>query len=164
MANSYTEGGYYLNSSHYTVVPSYVAVLFRRLVFTSMAQNPVAVLAVDDNEYNRDLLSRHLRREGYVVSVAEDGVEALAMMRAQKFDLVLLDLMMPNMDGFQVLETLQGDSDLSAIPVIVISAVTDTDKLIKCLSLGAQDYLFKPLHPEYLKARIRACLEKRLMA
>jgi adenylate cyclase len=129
-----------------------------------MGQNPVTVLAVDDNEYNRDLLSRHLRREGYVVSLAEDGVQALEMMRAQKFDLVLLDLMMPNMDGFAVLETLQQDDELNTVPVIVISAVTDTDKLIKCLSLGAQDYLFKPLHPEYLKARIRACLEKRTLS
>jgi adenylate cyclase len=124
----------------------------------------LSVLAVDDNEYNRDLLSRYLKRQGHVVTLAEDGAEALELARRQQFDLILLDLMMPQMDGFQVLAAMQADPRLRDVPVIVISAMTDTDKLLQCLRLGAQDYLFKPLHSEYLKARIKACIEKRLLA
>lgn len=114
---------------------------------------------VDDNENNRDLFSRYLKRDGYTVVLAEDGVQALDLLRSQPVSLVVLDLMMPNLDGFGVLEAMRSDEALQAIPVIVVSAATDTDKLMRCLSMGAQNYLFKPLHPEFLRSRVRACLE-----
>ena len=129
-----------------------------------MQTETLSVLAVDDNEYNRDLIARYLKRQGHQVTLAEDGVEALDLLGSQRFDIILLDLMMPRMDGFEVLTRLQADPALRDIPVIVISAMTDTDKLLQCIKLGAQDYLFKPLHSEYLKARLKACMEKRMMA
>jgi adenylate cyclase len=119
------------------------------------------VLVVDDIEANRDLLGRRLKRQGYTVSVAEDGVQALELLRAHPFDLVLLDIMMPKMNGYQVLEELKSDSALRHIPVIMISAVDDLDSVVKCIELGAEDYLTKPFNPVLLKARISASLEKK---
>lgn len=119
------------------------------------------VLVVDDNEVNRDLLSRRLKRQGHTVSMAVDGFEALEMMQSQSFDLVLLDIMMPQMNGYQVLETLKQDEQLRHIPVIMISAVDDIDSIVRCIELGAEDYLSKPFNPVLLKARINACLEKK---
>ncbi|MGL5062298.1 MAG: adenylate/guanylate cyclase domain-containing protein [Microcoleus sp.] len=119
------------------------------------------VLVVDDNEVNRDLLARRLQRQGHAVSVAEDGFQALEMMRSQSFDLVLLDIMMPQMNGYQVLEHLKADEKLRYIPVIMISAVDDIDSIVRCIELGAEDYLSKPFNPVLLKARIGACLEKK---
>jgi class 3 adenylate cyclase len=119
------------------------------------------VLVVDDNEVNRDLLARRLQRQGHAVSVAEDGFQALEMMRSQPFDLVLLDIMMPQMNGYQVLEHLKADEKLRYIPVIMISAVDDIDSIVRCIELGAEDYLSKPFNPVLLKARIGACLEKK---
>jgi adenylate cyclase len=119
------------------------------------------VLVVDDNEVNRDLLARRLQRQGLAVSVAEDGFQALEMMRSQPFDLVLLDIMMPQMNGYQVLEHLKADEKLRYIPVIMISAVDDIDSIVRCIELGAEDYLSKPFNPVLLKARIGACLEKK---
>ncbi|MDC0834573.1 guanylate cyclase [Leptolyngbya valderiana BDU 20041] len=120
-----------------------------------------SVLVVDDNEANRDLLRRRLKRQGYRVTVAEDGFRALELMREQPFDLVLLDIMMPRMNGYQVLEQVKADSDLRDIPVLVISALDDLDSVVKCIELGAEDYLPKPFNPILLKARIGACLEKK---
>ncbi len=119
------------------------------------------VLVVDDNEVNRDLLARRLQRQGHAVSVAEDGFQALEMMRSAPFDLVLLDIMMPQMNGYQVLENLKADEKLRHIPVIMISAVDDIDSIVRCIELGAEDYLSKPFNPVLLKARIGACLEKK---
>lgn len=119
------------------------------------------VLVVDDNEVNRDLLSRRLKRQGHTVSTAVDGFQALEMMQNQSFDLVLLDIMMPQMNGYQVLETLKNDEQLRHIPVIMISAVDDIDSIVRCIELGAEDYLSKPFNPVLLKARINACLEKK---
>ncbi|HLO49756.1 MAG TPA: adenylate/guanylate cyclase domain-containing protein [Kamptonema sp.] len=119
------------------------------------------VLVVDDNEVNRDLLARRLQRQGHRVSVAEDGILALEMMRSHPFDLVLLDIMMPQMNGYQVLENLKADEKLRYIPVIMISAVDDIDSIVRCIELGAEDYLSKPFNPVLLKARISACLEKK---
>ncbi|MEZ2239413.1 adenylate/guanylate cyclase domain-containing protein [Microcoleus sp.] len=119
------------------------------------------VLVVDDNEVNRDLLARRLQRQGHAVTVAEDGVQALELMRSAPFDLVLLDIMMPQMNGYQVLENLKADERLRYIPVIMISAVDDIDSIVRCIELGAEDYLSKPFNPVLLKARISACLEKK---
>ncbi|MFM9264774.1 adenylate/guanylate cyclase domain-containing protein [Tychonema sp. BBK16] len=120
-----------------------------------------SVLVVDDNEVNRDLLARRLQRQGHAVTVAEDGLQALELMRSEPFDLVLLDIMMPQMNGYQVLENLKADEKLRHIPVIMISAVDDIDSIVRCIELGAEDYLSKPFNPVLLKARISACLEKK---
>jgi class 3 adenylate cyclase len=126
-----------------------------------MESAPGIVLVVDDVEANRDLLSRRLQRQGHSVAVAENGQRALEMLRAQPFDLVLLDIMMPVMNGFQVLEQLKADEQLRHLPVIVISALDDLDSVVKCIEMGAEDYLSKPFNPVLLKARVGACLEKK---
>lgn len=119
------------------------------------------VLVVDDNEANRDVLSRRLKRQGHSVVVAENGLQALEMMRAQSFDLILLDIMMPEMNGYQVLEELKADIALRHVPVIMISALDDVDSVVRCIELGAEDYLYKPFNPVLLKARVGASLEKK---
>ena len=119
------------------------------------------VLVVDDNEANRDLLRRRLERQGYTVAVAADGSRALELIETESFDLVLLDIMMPRMNGYQVLETLKSNSARNYLPVLVISALDDIDSVVKCIELGAEDYLPKPFNPVLLKARISACLEKK---
>jgi serine phosphatase RsbU (regulator of sigma subunit) len=119
------------------------------------------VLVVDDNEANRDVLSRRLKRQGHTVAVAENGLQALEMMRTQSFDLILLDIMMPEMNGYQVLETLKSDPTLRHVPVIMISALDDIDSVVRCIELGAEDYLYKPFNPVLLKARVSASLEKK---
>jgi phosphoserine phosphatase RsbU/P len=126
-----------------------------------MSSDPGIVLIVDDNEHNRDLLSRRLRRQGHLVTMAENGRQALELLQAQRFDLVLLDIMMPEMNGYEVLEFLKRDAGLRHIPVIMISAVDDLDSIVRCIELGAEDYLFKPFNPVLLKARIGASLEKK---
>ncbi len=119
------------------------------------------VLVVDDNEANRDLLARRVQRQGHTVTLAEDGARALDLMRQEPFDLVLLDIMMPKMNGYQVLEHVKADPNLCHIPVIVISAVDDINSVVKCIELGAEDYLSKPFNVVLLKARINNCLEKK---
>ena len=119
------------------------------------------ILVVDDVEANRDLLARRLKRQGHIVVMAENGRLAIDLMRQQTFDLVLLDIMMPEMNGYQVLEYLKADAELRHIPVIMISALDDVDSVVRCIELGAEDYLFKPFNPTILKARIGACLEKK---
>ncbi|HUE96500.1 MAG TPA: adenylate/guanylate cyclase domain-containing protein [Longimicrobiaceae bacterium] len=120
-----------------------------------------AVLVVDDNEMNRDLLVRPLRASGYAVSEASDGADALAMLRAEPFDLVLLDLLMPRMTGQELLQHLKGDADLRHLPVVVLSAVNDLDTIAACIQMGADDYLPRPFNQTILNARIRACLERK---
>ncbi|MEO8748603.1 MAG: SpoIIE family protein phosphatase [Rhodanobacter sp.] len=119
------------------------------------------VLVVDDNETNRDLLARRLQREGHRVDMAVDGLEALAKLAADPFDLVLLDIMMPGMDGFEVLRQLKADEALRHIPVILISALDDTDNMVKGISQGADDYLPKPFNPHILRARVNASLARK---
>jgi len=119
------------------------------------------VLVVDDNETNRDVLSRHLERQGHTVAVAEDGRQALEMVSAQSFDLVLLDIMMPEMNGYQVLQRLKSDATWRDIPVIMISALEDIDSVVRCIEMGAEDYLPKPFDPVLLRARADASLEKK---
>ena len=119
------------------------------------------LLVVDDNEMNRDVLSQRLKRQGHDVVTAENGREALAMARGQAFDLILLDIMMPEMDGYEVLQRLKADDALHTIPVIMISALDEMDSVVRCIELGAEDYLPKPFNPVLLKARLGACLEKK---
>ena len=119
------------------------------------------VLVVDDNEANRDLIARRVRRQGHRVTVAEDCERALELMRQEPFDLVLLDIMMPKMNGYQVLEHLKADPNLRHIPVIVISALDDINSVVECIELGAEDYLTKPFNAVLLAARITNSLEKK---
>lgn len=119
------------------------------------------VLVVDDNAYLRILLSYLLEEQGYAVTMAENGRQALALLRAQHFDLLLLDITMPEMNGYQVLESLKTDPTLRHLPVIVISAVDELDSVVRCIELGAEDYLLKPFSAVLLKARMGACLEKK---
>src|SRR4029077_3292486 len=114
-----------------------------------------------DVEMNRDLLARRLQQQGHTVSLAENGRRALEMLRAQEFDLVLLDIMMPEMDGYQVLGEMMGDAALKHVPVIMISAVTEMDSVVKCIEIGATDYLPKPFNAVLLKARVVSTLEKK---
>ena len=119
------------------------------------------VLIVDDNETNRDMLARRLRRRDFNLSMAIDGREALSMIQANLYDLILLDIMMPEIDGFAVLKYLKEDSRLRNIPVIMISAIEEMDSVMKCMEIGADDYLTKPFDPEMLKAAINRCLPDR---
>jgi class 3 adenylate cyclase len=120
-----------------------------------------SMLIVDDIEANRDILSRRLQRQGHTVVAAENGRKAIDLLKEQQFDLVLCDIMTPEMNGYQVLEHIKADPALRHIPVIMISALDDIDSVARCIELGAEDYLFKPFNPTLLKARINACLEKK---
>jgi class 3 adenylate cyclase len=122
---------------------------------------PSSVLVVDDTEMNRDMLCSLLEADGHRSAVAENGRLALELLKAKPFDLVLLDVMMPEMNGYQVLEQLKSDSSLRAIPVIVLSALDEIGSVVRCIELGAEDYLPKPFDPVLLRARIGACLEKK---
>jgi class 3 adenylate cyclase len=119
------------------------------------------ILIVDDNEENRDMLARRLTRLGYEVVQAESGSQGLERLKAKPVDLVLLDLLMPGMNGYQVLEQMRADAALRDIPVIVLSALDMMESVVKCVEMGAQDYLPKPFDPVLLRARIGACLEKK---
>jgi serine phosphatase RsbU (regulator of sigma subunit) len=116
---------------------------------------------VDDVEANRDVLARRLRQQGHQVATVSNGREALERMRAEEFDLVLLDIMMPEMDGYRVLECLRADAALRHVPVIMISAVDEIDSVVRCIELGAADYLSKPFNSVLLKARVHATLARK---
>jgi adenylate cyclase len=121
-----------------------------------------ALLVVDDNENNRYTLTRRLAREGYKhVATANDGRQALAALRGGSFDLVLLDIAMPEMNGYQVLEQMKADPALRDVPVVMISAIEETESVVRCIELGADDYLSKPFDPTLLRARVHATLEKK---
>jgi adenylate cyclase len=119
------------------------------------------ILVVDDNASNRDLLFRRLSRDGHEVTRAASGQRALELLAVEEFDLVLLDLMMPDLNGFQVLERLKADDRRHDLPVIMISGLQETDSVIRCIEAGAEDYLTKPFNPVLLRARISACLERK---
>jgi adenylate cyclase len=119
------------------------------------------LLVVDDNKVNRLLLSRNLELLGHRVAAVENGRVALERLRREPFDLALLDIEMPEMDGFQVLEQIRGDLALRDVPVIVTSSLEGIDNIVRCIELGAEDYLPKPVNPVLLKARIGASLEKK---
>jgi class 3 adenylate cyclase len=119
------------------------------------------LLVVDDNASNRDLLFRRLSHDGHHVVRAGSGQRALEILAVEEFDLVLLDLMMPDLNGFQVLQRLKADERLYAIPVIMISGLQEIDSVVRCIEAGAEDYLSKPFNPVQLRARISACLERK---
>lgn len=121
------------------------------------------ILVVDDNENNRDLLSSILLKDGHIVSTAIDGLHALEMIGKDNYDLVLLDLLMPKIDGYQVLERIKQDKNKQHIPIIMVSALDELDNVIRCIEIGAEDYLPKPFNKVLLRARIGACLEKKLL-
>ena len=125
------------------------------------SQEKGTILVVDDNVNSRDLLARRLRSEGHQPIEAESGGRALEMVQAEDIDLILLDLMMPDMNGLQVLQRLKQDQRLRTIPVIMISGLRETESLIRCIEAGAEDYLPKPWNPILLRARVGACLEKK---
>jgi adenylate cyclase len=119
------------------------------------------ILVVDDDRMNRLMLGRGLEQQGHRVAFAEHGRQAVEMLAAQDFDLILLDLEMPEMNGYQVLERLAADVHRRDLPVIMISAVEEIDSVIRCIEMGAEDYLTKPFNPVLLKARVDASLEKK---
>jgi sigma-B regulation protein RsbU (phosphoserine phosphatase) len=120
------------------------------------------ILVVDDYDDNRYTLTRYLERSGYRnIATANDGEDAIARLKVDAFDLVLLDVMMPKVDGYQVLSWLKGQPGLRDLPVIMISALNEMDSVVRCVELGAIDYLLKPFNPVMLKARLGATLEKK---
>jgi adenylate cyclase len=125
------------------------------------APPPGTILVVDDNRVNSLLLGRGLEQQGHTVVFAENGREALDLLRSQRFDLMLLDVLMPELDGYQVLAELKLDPHLRDIPVIMTSSLDELDSVVKCIEMGAEDYLPKPINPVLLNARITASLEKK---
>ncbi|HLY86192.1 MAG TPA: adenylate/guanylate cyclase domain-containing protein [Gaiellaceae bacterium] len=119
------------------------------------------ILIADDNRVNRLLLARGLEQEGHRITFAEHGAEALELLGRQQFDLILLDVLMPELDGYEVLAKLKDDPHLRDIPVVVTSALDEIDSVVRCLEMGAEDYLTKPVNPVLLNARINASLEKK---
>jgi sigma-B regulation protein RsbU (phosphoserine phosphatase) len=126
-----------------------------------MTEHP-RILIVDDNDDNRYTLKLYLDLEGYQhIETAQDGEEAIALLEVERFDLVLLDVMMPRLDGYGVLEWLKRKERLHTVPVIMISALNELDSVVRCIELGAVDYLTKPFNPVLLRARLGASLEKK---
>ena len=123
--------------------------------------NPFSILVVDDVNVDREILKGLLTRENYQVHLAEDGLKALEVLLWEKVDLILLDILMPRLDGYQFLEKIKSDADLKHIPVIMISSVEEINSVIRCIELGAEDYLTKPFNRVLLKVRIEKCLEKK---
>ncbi len=122
------------------------------------------ILIVDDNDMNREILLRHLRRQGYrQIITAEGGQQALSLIAQQSFDLILLDVMMPEMNGYEVLAAIKSQEQYRNIPVIMISAMEETESVVRCIELGAEDYLTKPFDPLILKARVGVCLQRKFL-
>ncbi|MHB1133927.1 MAG: response regulator, partial [Chloroflexota bacterium] len=126
-----------------------------------MSQQSGRIMVVDDNRLNRLKLSLSLEQQGYAVGTAEDGRQALSLLRDEPYDVVLLDVLMPGMDGYETLARIKSDPDLRDIPVIVISALDETDSAVRCIENGAEDYLPKPFNPILLRARLNASLQKK---
>ena len=124
-------------------------------------REPGRMLIVDDNRVNRLLLTHALEQNGHHVSTAENGKIAMEMLRGKPYDVVLLDIDMPVMNGFEVLEALLSDNELRDLPVVMTSASDELDRVVKCIEMGAEDYLVKPLNPVLLRARVNASLEKK---
>ncbi len=126
-----------------------------------MAERGARLLVADDNKVNRLLLGRTLELQGHQVSSADNGRRALEMLRSERFDLLLLDLEMPELDGFALLEIVATDAALREVPVIVTSSLEGVAHVARCIELGADDYLHKPVNPVLLKARVSSSLEKK---
>src|SRR5262245_30031771 len=119
------------------------------------------ILIVDDDRINRALLTRGVEQAGHHVTTAENGRDALALLRDHPFDVVLLDIVMPELDGVSVLEQIKADPRLQHVPVIMISAVDEIESVVRCIEMGAEDYLPKPFDPVLLRARINAGLARK---
>ncbi len=130
-------------------------------VTTEVRAAPARILVVDDNEQSRDLLRRQLVKLGHEVATAEDGRRALEMLRGDYFDVVLLDIIMPEVNGYEVLVEMKKDKQLRLIPVIMISTLDEVDSVVRCIELGADEYLPKSFNPALLRARLAASLEKK---
>lgn len=126
-----------------------------------MTEDVGQILVVDDNRVNRLQLSRSMELQGHTVTLAEDGYHALALLQEQTFDLVLLDIVMPGLDGYAVLEQMKASPELRNIPVIVISALDELDSAVRCIEMGAEDYLTKPINAVFLKARLDSSLKRK---
>lgn len=126
-----------------------------------MKDAPAAILVVDDDPINRMLLTRELEREGHRVATAENGLKALEMLQTEPFDIVLLDVLMPGLDGHETLAEIERDDKLRHIPVIMVSALEDIGSVVRCIEMGAADYLPKPFDPVLLRARINGSLTKK---
>ena len=125
------------------------------------AVQPKQILVVEDNDANRAMLCRRLNKHGYATTEAADGRQALDAVLKQRFDLVLCDIMMPGVNGYEVLKEMKSDPDLQPIPIIMISALDEIESVVRCIEMGAEDYLQKPYEPVLLHARINACLDNR---
>ena len=123
-----------------------------------MTDNNFSLLVVDDNAMNRDMLARRLEREGYAITTASGGKEALDLVDQQRFDLVLLDILMPDIDGYTVLEQLKAREETRGIPVVMLTAVHEMDSVVRCFEMGVEDYLTKPFNIPFVKSRIASCL------
>jgi class 3 adenylate cyclase/CheY-like chemotaxis protein len=128
-----------------------------------MSTRPAWILVVDDDAVSRTLLTRLLEQEGHRVDTATDGRQALERLHADPFDLALLDVLMPELDGFEVLAHMKDDEVLRHIPVLMITALDDVRSAVRCIEMGADDYLLKPFDPVVLQARIKAGLTKKRM-
>ena len=126
-----------------------------------MTEKSSAILVIEDNKVHRDTLAASLEREGHSVTTAENGRDGLEIVKAQPFDVVLLDIVMPELDGFQVLERIKADPRVRHIPVIVITAMDDIASAVRCIEMGADDFLTKPFNLVVLRARINAGLSKK---
>lgn len=135
--------------------------LSRPIDVSGSGEDPGTILVVDDNRSNRELIERRLHRDGFEVVTAEHGEAALAVVRAQPVDVVLLDIMMPVMDGYQTLEQLKADPDLRHLPVIMLTSLDEPQSITRCIERGAEDHLPKPFDSVLLRARIGASLERK---
>jgi adenylate cyclase len=126
-----------------------------------MSAAPGRILVVDDNRVNRLLLGRGLEEQGHGVEFAEHGRQALELLGREQFDLMLLDVMMPEVDGYEVLAAMKEDPHLRDLPVIMTTSLDELDSVVKCIEMGAEDYLTKPVNPVLLKARVQSSLEKK---
>ena len=127
---------------------------------SALTEADYIILVVDDSATNREVLSQQVETEGYQVATAKDGKQAIQMIQTGAYDLILLDIIMPKIDGYEVLKWIR-DSPWQHIPTIMISALEQTESVVKCIEMGAEDYLTKPFNPVLLKARLGACLEQK---
>lgn len=123
-----------------------------------MTEQTGRMLVVDDDRMARMLAAQCAKLQGHAVTMAEGGAHALQLLQSQTFDVVLLDLMMPDVDGFEVLRRMQADARLRGIPVIVVSGADETERVARCIEMGAVGHLAKPVDPELLATRVSASL------
>lgn len=133
----------------------------RTLSDSSTSTSSATVLVVDDEELNRKVMSRFINALGCEVLCAENGVAALREVHRSQIDLILLDIMMPQIDGYSVLTRLKADPATMEVPVLVISALDDSSNVVRCIEAGADDFMTKPFNSNLLRARVQACLAKR---